>query len=804
MTDMQHQNEELQRLREQNQVLREQIKQMQLHVSYMDAHEQLLQQKQRLAEHWMVQTQIKYNTLAQSKLGRLTLKLWDFRARLHAARIRGGKWYLLRLLFDPEFRLESRETPKMLDMGHEQQNWLDRYFERIVMIPDSNGCRYYRKIACRIGLICDEFFYESICDAADFVVITPDNWEEELARGLDVMLFVTAWRGLEEEWRGLGAVQDMDKNPVRQLALKILKTCKSRQIPTVFYSKEDPPNYDVFLDYAKVCDYICTTAQECIPRYRKECGHDRVQAVCFGINPVKHNPIGFRSGEKEKTVLFSGSWMMKYPDRCRELAAIFDGILDSDYDLHIIDRNYPANPKYCFPQKYFSCSSPALPHDLLQKVHKLFDWAVNINSVKGSCTMFANRAFELQANGVLLLSNLSVGVNRMLPTVQMVVRKEEVTRIINGMTDEQRYERQIAGIRSVMTGHTCFERVAQILDPLGLDASQPARTVLVLADTITDAVQECFRKQSYPHKKLMRASDVSQTDLGHYDMVTWFAEDACYHTFYLEDMINGFKYTACDYITKDAWYENGKLHSGAEHQYVNDMGSKYRTVFWTDAFSADELLNMPVSAELPNGYSIDHLNYDEKMQKQPDTKKEFLLSVVIPVCDSGLHLYAKSFSGLRRSSMFGNMEILLMDEHSVDQRTLQIEEDIASNRPNVRVISCENGLRQGVTFASAPYVAFLMPDSEPVGDGLARLYDAAVQCGADVVTGNLLMAHTNAESIRISAQKPEELMRLLQDNPACLQAIVSKKEFAMGLLNNRLNPGADIRAIEADVTICYT
>lgn len=800
---MQDRMEELQHLQEQNELLRQEKKQMQLRLSYMEYRAQLLQQKVRLAEHWTTQTQIKYNNLAQSKLGRLTLKLWDFRSRLHAAKLRGGKWYLLRLLFDPNFHLGSRETPKMLDMGREQQNWLDRYFDRLVMIPDSNGCRYYEKSDKRIGLVCDEFFYESVCSAADFVMITPDNWEDEIAKGLDAMLFVTAWRGLHEEWRGLGTVQDMEKNPVRRLALKMLKTCRDRKIPTVFYSKEDPPNYDVFMDYAKACDYICTTAQECVPKYQKDCGHDRVQAVCFGINPVNHNPIGFRSPDKEKTILFSGSWMMKYPDRCRELATIFDGILDSDYDLHIIDRNYPGNPKYCFPEKYFAYSSPALPHDLLQKVHKLFDWAVNINSVKGSSTMFANRAFELQANGVLLLSNLSVGVNRLLPTVQMVVEREEVSRILNGMSDEQRYERQIAGIRSVMTGHTCFDRLQQILAPLGLDNEQPKREVLVLADAVTDSVLESFERQSYPCKKLLRASDASEADIAGCDMITWFAENSRYDTFYLEDMVNGFKYTACDYITKDGWLEDGVLHEGAEHQYVAYMPNKYRTVFWTDAFESGMLLNMPEAAQLENGYSIDHFNYEANAKKSSTENREYQLSVVIPVRNSGLHLYAKSFAGLRRSSMFEDMEILLVNEQSADPRTLQVEADIVSACPNVRVLSCEDGLRRGVVSATAPYVAFLMPESEPVGDGLSRMYSAAVQSQADLVTGNLIFADSNAEIFAIPEQKPGELVRLLQREPAAVQATVCRREVAADLLDGTIQPAARIGSVDAPVTICY-
>lgn len=759
--------EQLRQLKSENAELRKYVERCQDSLAQKEAQlrEQdfLMKNQIALANHRTEQIQVKYDALAGSKLGRLMLKIWALRKELQTYRVRYGRLFLFHWLF----RRLKGTAPKVKGaapkakgaapvaelpaMTAEQENWVNGYMARIAAIPDSNGCRYYQKLPYRIGLICDEFFYESISAAADFVFLTPDNWQQELDQGLDAMLFVTAWRGLHQEWRGLGSVSDMDRNPMRRLALQILDSCSDRKIPTVFYSKEDPPNYDVFVEYARHCDFICTTAKECIPRYRKDCSREQVSAVSFGINPVEHNPIGFHGRDKEDFVLFSGSWMLKYPDRCKELAVIFDGILESGHGLHIIDRNYPGNPKYCFPEKYYPYASPALPHNILQKVHKLFDWAVNINSVKGSQTMFANRAFELQANGVLMMSNLSIGVNHLLPTVQMVHDSDEVARILDAMTDEERYERQIFGIRSVMTGHTCFDRIAELLRPVGLELDQPVRRILVLADELTDNVRMCFDRQTYSEKVLACAASVSSQDVQEFDMVAWFDPAGSYGPFYLEDLANGFKYTACDYITKAAYLEAGTLREGTEHGYVSFMPSKYRTLFWREAYTPEFLLTLRGGCELKNGYSIDHFQYDAAPAAREPRKREYLLSVIVPVCNQAGHLYGKCFASLRRSSLFRDMEILFVDGSGADSAARKLETYLADCYKNIRVLelpensefSVAAAYRMGAEAASAPYAAFLNPEDEAVCDGYAKLYQTAAEKKCDLVLANMYRCAEN-------------------------------------------------------------
>lgn len=729
--------------------------------------------------------QVRYDALANSKLGKLTLHFWAKKAKK-----KGGKSKLLSIpaiekafsnLPSPEESQsvltdalspneitkapviqenktvsEKKDEPMSLavqtpapeteeiHISDEQLYWYENYREKVENLHESNGTRFYKKLSQRIGIICDEFFYDSIRDAADFVFITPDNWEEVLAEGIDVMLLVSAWKGLNEEWRGLAPLREVAVNHKRQIVLSLIEKCHEKGIEVIFYSKEDPPNYEMFLTYAKKSDYIFTSAKECIPYYQKDCENDKVYSISFGVNPQIHNPIGFRSYEKEDTVLFSGSWMKKYPDRCKEISVIFDGIIKAGHGLHIIDRNYPDNKNYLFPDKYLKYVSPALDHNSLQKLHKLFDWAVNINSVKESETMFANRAFELQANGVLLLSNLSVGVNNLLPTVMMVQDASEVGDIMKGFSEEEKYEHQIAGIRSVMSGHTCYDRIREFLSPLGIDCDQPDRNILVIGDKDDERVVRNFNRQTYRFKTLESESNVTVEMLRTFDMVTWFDSASDYGEFYLEDMINGFKFTSCDYVTKDAWLDGAFLHEGTEHDYVNTMKSKYRTVFWREAFTSKFLLSLKDECELDNGYSIDHFSYNTAPRaKTPD--ESYKLSVIVPVYNNGKHLYGKCFNSLMRSSMFAQMEIILVDDGSDDDFTLKMEDYLVGRYDNVSLYRFNDGgsgsasrpRNKGVELSTSEYIAFLDPDNEAVCDGFFKLYNKALEGDYDLVFGNM-------------------------------------------------------------------
>src|SRR5690606_26613881 len=136
------------------------------------------------------------------------------------------------------------------------------FFERIKpmldQMPESNGSKFYPKMKVNIGIIADEFLYNSFEGMANFIYITRENYKQYKDK-LDIFFVVTTWKGLNNEWKGLGN-PNIEKH--RKELYEIISYFREQQVKIVFYSKEDPVNYEIFIDIAKQCDYIFTTAEE--------------------------------------------------------------------------------------------------------------------------------------------------------------------------------------------------------------------------------------------------------------------------------------------------------------------------------------------------------------------------------------------------------------------------------------------------------------------------------------------------------------------------------------------------------------
>lgn len=628
-------------------------------------------------------------------------------------------------------------------------DFINRIAGALEKLPVSNGGRYFVRHPQKIGIVADEFLFDSIHAAADFVFLTPENWEP-LVNGLDMLLVVSAWKGIGEEWRG-AAQEGTEK---REALYRIIGRCKERGIPTVFYSKEDPPNYKHFLGLAQKCDYIFTTCLEVMANYRQDCGNDNVGVLKFGINPLFHNPVGMRTDGKRDGVLFSGSWMNKYPERQADMRMLLGGVMASGKELKIIDRNFDRQPaiNYRYPPEYWKYLSPAVAHDVLQQVHKLYDWALNINTVKASRTMFANRGYELQAGGNLLISNYSTGVNEQLPTVFICQDDQEVSALLSGLTQEEIYERQIAGIREMMTGNTCYDRVGLILDTLGLPRAESCRKALVVVKEETAHIQEMFARQRYPYKELITEGELTQERFKAADIISFFHDRMEYEMFYLEDMVNAFKYTDCDYITKDAYMSGDELHAGIEHNYVSIMGNKYRTVFWREPFGLEQLLRLDGSAEIANGYSADHFNYNATVWSGVErTTSAGKASVVIPVgAGEGLLAYAKAFGSIRRSSIFEGVDVVFAVLDGAAQQDADYAGYVSRRYGNVRVVrACQ--VDEVIAGLGSTYFTVLSASNEAIHDGLRLLLEKAEACDADMVFGDAMVCENGVQKAREAA-----------------------------------------------------
>lgn len=614
-------------------------------------------------------------------------------------------------------------------------HFIDQFKEELEKEKASNGSRILKKPKYKVGIIADEFLYNSFKDIVDITYIGSNAQLENLE--FDFVIVATTWRGIDESWQGAAS----PKSKMRMHLMSMLDELVERQVPLVFYSKEDPVNFHLFKDIATKCDYILTTAQEVVNDYIEYTNNTNVKVLQFGINPHYHNPIGTRTAEARKhqnEVIFAGSWTKKYPERNKDLERIFDGLQMSDNDFTIFDRNlHLERERYLFPKKYIPYITGPLTHDALMKTHKIFRWAINVNSVKYSESMFANRVFELQAFGNLLISNYSVGVNNQFPNVFMVNDKTDVGSIINNHSQSELREFQAKNIRNVMLENTTYHRIDEIANFIGLPSTTNTPIIGVVVPERTDMLVEMFQRQMNVQKVLITEDELSDR-IHELDFITFFNESYNYEEYYLADLISAFYYTDVDFVKKVINSETNV------HEYTNAYEDKYLTMFDAKCYQ-----NMSFNI----GYTLDdaELFYEEKQI----LSKNDLVSVIVPIHNNGRYLEDKCMRSLRRSSMFDRLEIIFVDDGSTDEETVKVIQRLRRKYPNIVYFRFESGSgsasrprNKGVELATTPYITYLDPDNEAIGDGYAELYKNLVEdASLDMVVGNIIKEDNQKRSV---------------------------------------------------------
>lgn len=265
----------------------------------------------------------------------------------------------------------------------------------------------------KFAVICDNLTWENINREADAVYLTAKNWREQMeSERPDIFFCESAWQGIDKSWEGQIYRNYEFRYDNRWVLKDILKYCKQAEIKTIFWNKEDTPQfYDKpysFIETAMLFDHIFTTAIECIPKYR-ELGHNSVHLMMFGYSPEIFNVKKPRP--HNNTAVFLGSWYNNFTDRCEDMEKIFDNLIQNGFDLKIYDRLYGNNQEdRQYPQKYKKYIFPSVPYEKTADIMNDADYIININTVKNSKTMFARRVFEAMACGRIVISNYSIGM----------------------------------------------------------------------------------------------------------------------------------------------------------------------------------------------------------------------------------------------------------------------------------------------------------------------------------------------------------------------------------------------------------
>jgi 2-polyprenyl-3-methyl-5-hydroxy-6-metoxy-1,4-benzoquinol methylase len=625
-------------------------------------------------------------------------------------------------------------------------------------IPDSNGSSLFKKLDVNVAIITDEFMFNYYKDAVNLHYVNYDNYKDVITANTDFVLFISCWQGMKNnDWKGIGGVKSK-----RDELFEIFDFARKKSVKIIFQTIEDPSNYEIFLPIAKESDYIFTSDRDKINDYIEDTDNQNVFFLEYGINPFIQNPIGCNiKNEKnlltKNKVFFAGSWAKRYKDRCNDLKTIFNGILESRQQLIIADRNY-GNQNYAYPFKYEHLIIPAINHETLQKVHKLFDWNVNVNSIKQSSTMCAMRVYELQALGSLILSNYAISVYNRFPNIFIINDSNEVKHILNGYSEKEKYQMKVKSIRNVYTNCTVFDRLSYIFDKIELNKQIIIEdNLLVVCDKKTKKIVDMFNNQTYSHKTLIEKSELEDIDINKYNYITFFSSENNYLDYYLEDMMNCFKFVDVPYVTKKGYFnKKGKLIE-ITHNYTDSYEDKNKTIFNLRKFSLKDILSE--SKKNVKGYASDPFELNEETYSIKEIIEKKDLGIVVPIYNNGEFLYGKAFLSLRRSSIFNKMHILLVDDGSSDQNTLKTIKRIAMSYPNITTYFFPEGgsgspsrpRNKGTDLLKTKYITYLDPDDETVSDSYSKLL-RKIQKNPDLdfVFGYSKLVH----SMKITDMKP--------------------------------------------------
>ena len=253
--------------------------------------------------------------------------------------------------------------------------------------------------------------------------------------------------------------------------LALLSAARERSLPTIFWNKEDPTNYERFIATAKAFDWVFTTDQDCLEAYRRDLGHSRVANLMFAAQPKLHNPIGSQDFQPS-SVCFAGSWRGdKYPERAAHLGFLLDAARKSG-DVVIYDRESEYSTS-SYPSRFADYIRPALTYKEMLAEYRRHAIFLNTNSAEKSSTMLSRRVFELLACGTPVVSGPSLAVEEVFDGLVPVVstEAEAVDQLAMLLDDSSnRRKRGHLGYRFVHSQHTYSHRLSEIGDVLEIEA----------------------------------------------------------------------------------------------------------------------------------------------------------------------------------------------------------------------------------------------------------------------------------------------------------------------------------------------
>lgn len=323
----------------------------------------------------------------------------------------------------------------------------------------------------KIALIADHFTAACLAVECRIRQVTPTNYREVIRDWQPDLLFVeSVFHGAGGSWRYEVAKQPKYLRLTKPKTIyEVIAFARSQAVPTVFWNKDDGAFFDAFINVAKAFDYVFTTDQDCIERYRAHVPeHVPVHTLIMPYQPAFHDFTGFHFARNE--ACFVGSYYRRIlNERRRFLDMVFEACEQADLPVNVYDRNHDRLSRhfeFSFPQTDTLRVHGKVPHGETAAIYKSHAVSLNVNSVTGSETMCSRRLLEILACGGIAVTNPSRAVDRYFREYCHVVNtpeeaRELFARLRHGPTADD-MARAEAGATYVRQHHTWAHRLGDI------------------------------------------------------------------------------------------------------------------------------------------------------------------------------------------------------------------------------------------------------------------------------------------------------------------------------------------------------
>lgn len=509
----------------------------------------------------------------------------------------------------------------------------------------------------RMACIMDRFTLDSYKPECNLLELTPGEWKKQIDEFEPELIFVeSAWQGKDGLWYRKIANGSPELYQMTNYA-------QGKEIPIIFWNKEDPVYTDTFMPAARCADYVFTTDIDCVKKYKNSLGHDNVFFLHFAAQPAVHNPL--EKYERKDKFCFAGAYYHRYPNRAKTFDAFSDIFLKTK-GMDIYDRNYEnPRPEFVFPERYNNYILGCLDTSQIDVAYKGYNYGINMNSVEQSQTMFARRVFEMLASNTITVGNYSRGVKNLfgdltICTNDIVTLETDLNSKCVDETDYRKY--RLLGLRKVLQHHLYEDRLNYIVKKVfGIEIKRELPTVSFISSPTKEKlgyVLENFHRQVYEKKRLIlvgdfekiddpnvvviseaKAKDKKVSDYISEGYIGIVSEENFYGANYLTDLVLTLRYLDVSGMGKGAYYryDGEKVHLSHKYdvyKYVPCL-KKDRSIVKRDLYKEVSIEQFCLNSYVENDdlLAVDEFNFCENYNGDSCSYVEDMM-----LCDQGIPL----------------------------------------------------------------------------------------------------------------------------------------------------------------------